>query len=79
MGNTFVLIHRQRRRCLWVGKELPSWTREYVSWRIKRVRSKLTKAFSKVETKAYYQTQKLSMTENNFLFLIPQKMQFLKK
>jgi len=41
--------------------------------------SKITKAFSTVVTRSYHQTQKLSMTENNFLFLIRQKMQFLKK
>jgi len=29
--------------------------------------------------RSYYQIQKLSMAENNFLFLIQQKKQFLKK
>jgi len=41
--------------------------------------STITKAFSKVETRPYYQTQNLSMTENDFLFLIQQKKLFLKK
>jgi hypothetical protein len=48
------------------------------SWSKGRV-STINKASSEVETKLYYQTQKLSMTENNLLFLIRQKKQFLKK
>jgi hypothetical protein len=38
--------------------------------------STINKASSEVETKLYYQTQKLSMTEKYFLFLIRQKKQF---
>jgi len=41
--------------------------------------STINKALSKVVTKPYYQIQKPSMTENNFLFLIQQKKRFLKK
>jgi hypothetical protein len=36
----------------------------------------INKAFPKVNAKSYYQSQKLSMTESNFLFLIRQKKQF---
>jgi len=48
----------------------------------KRIRDsglKNQKAFLKVVTRPHYQTQQLSMTENNFLFLIRQKKQILKK
>lgn len=41
--------------------------------------STISKPFPKVVTRSYYQTQKLSMTENDFLFLILQKKQFLEK
>jgi len=39
----------------------------------------MDKAFSKVETKSCYQTQTLSVTENDFLFLIRQKKRFFEK
>jgi hypothetical protein len=39
----------------------------------------IKKAFSKVKDRPYYQTQALSMTENNFLLLIQQKKRFSKK
>jgi len=39
----------------------------------------INKAFSKVVTRPYFQTHELSMTENNFLFLIRQMKQLLKK
>ena len=45
----------------------------------KTLRGSGLKASSKVVTRPYYQTQNLSMTENNFLFLIQQKKQFLRK
>jgi hypothetical protein len=41
--------------------------------------STISKHLSKAVARPYYQTQTLSMTENNFLFLIPQKKRFLKK
>jgi hypothetical protein len=41
--------------------------------------SKINKAFSKVVTRPCYQTQNLSMTESNFLFLLQQKKYFLRK
>jgi len=48
--------------------------------RIKRGQvSTITKAFSKAETRSCYQIQRLSMTENDFLFLTAQKKQFLNK
>jgi hypothetical protein len=39
--------------------------------------STITEAFSQVGTRPCCQDQGLSMTENNFLFLIRQKKQFL--
>jgi len=38
--------------------------------------SKIIRAFSQVVTTPYYQAQRLSMTGNNFIFLIRQKKRF---
>jgi hypothetical protein len=41
--------------------------------------STITKVILEVETGPCYQTQQLSMKENNFLFLIRQEKQFITK